>query len=93
MTSNDEPFQELPLRRMNQVLTWDADATLIATLTVSIDKVGGTIDIAKSKTQDLSSSAAKKSLNEKDTKNPAMKYTEVIELKKLNKSRHCWHKV
>ena len=84
VTSNDETCQELPLTTHTSGAQWNSDATPLATLTICNDKVGGTNDIAKAKTHPLSSSSAKKSVDEKVTKNTAIKYPEEIELKELN---------
>ena len=86
VSSNDEPFQELPLTAHKSGANWDSDATPLATPTVCTDKVGGTNDIANAKTHPLSSSATKMSLKEKVAKNPAIRYPEEIELKELNNS-------
>ena len=84
VSSDDEPFQELPLTAHKSGAHWDSDATPLATLTVCTDKVGGTNDIANAKTHPVSSSAAKMSLTEEVAKHPAIRYPEEIELEELN---------
>ena len=84
VTSNDEPCQELPLTTHTSSAHWDSDESPLETLTVCIEKVGVTNNIAKAKTHPFTSSAPKKSLKENETKNPAVKYAEEIELTELN---------